>query len=56
VGKIRSSLVGSSEKYSTKDHMMEELFQQALGIESPCLIKSIEFEAANKRLEIHVDF
>lgn len=36
--------------------MMEELFQQALGIESPWFIKSIEFEAANKRLDIHVDF
>lgn len=35
---------------------MEELFQQALGIESPWFIKSIEFEAANKRLDIHVDF
>ena len=35
---------------------MKELFQQALGIESPWFIKSIEFEAANKRLDIHVDF
>ena len=35
---------------------MEELFQKALGIESPWFVKSIEFEAANKRLDIHVDF
>jgi transposase len=56
VGKLRSSFVDSSEKYSTKDDMIEELFQQALGIESPWFIKSIEFEAANKRLDIHIDF
>jgi len=35
---------------------MEELFQQALGIVSPWFIKSIEFKAASKRLDIHVDF
>jgi len=35
---------------------MEELFQQALGIESPWFIKSIEFEASSKRLDIYVDF
>jgi hypothetical protein len=56
VGKLRSSFVGSSEKHPTKDDMMEELFQKALGIESPWFVKSIEFEAANKRLDIHVDF
>jgi transposase len=36
--------------------MMEALFQQALGIESPWFIKSIEFDTADKRLDIHVDF
>lgn len=36
--------------------MMNDLFQQALGIGSPWHIKSIEFNADNKRLDIHVDF
>jgi len=36
--------------------MMNDLFQRALGIGSPWHIKSIEFNADNKRLDIHVDF
>jgi transposase len=36
--------------------MMEELFQQALGIESPWFIKSVEFKAETKRLDIYIDF
>ena len=35
---------------------MEALFQQALGIESEWFTKSIKFDAADKRLDIHVDF
>ena len=35
---------------------MEELFQQALGIESPWFIKSLEFDSEKKRLDIYVDF
>jgi transposase len=36
--------------------MMTELFQQALHINSPWLIKSIDFNAEKKRLDIHIDF
>ena len=36
--------------------MMTELFQQALHIDSPWLIKSIDFDADKKRLDIHIDF
>ena len=35
---------------------MKKLFQQALGIDSPWFIKSIEFESEGKRLDIHIDF
>jgi hypothetical protein len=33
--------------------MMTELFQQALHINAPWLIKSIDFNAEEKRLDIH---
>jgi hypothetical protein len=33
-----------------------ELFEQALHISSPWFIKSIDFNADKKRLDIHVDF
>ena len=36
--------------------MMTELFQQALHIDSPWLIKSIDFDADKKRLDIYIDF
>ena len=36
--------------------MMTDLFQKALGISDPWHIKSINFDADNKRLDIHVDF
>lgn len=36
--------------------MMNELFQQALNISPPWFIKSVEFKAENKRLDIYVDF
>jgi transposase len=36
--------------------MMTELFQQALHINSPWHIKSIDFNAEKKRLDIHIDF
>jgi hypothetical protein len=36
--------------------MMIELFQQALHINAPWLIKSIDFNAAEKRLDIQIDF
>ncbi len=36
--------------------MMTELFQQALHIDSPWLIKTIDFDAEKKRLDIHIDF
>jgi transposase len=36
--------------------MMTELFQQALHINSPWHIKSIDFNAGKKRLDIHIDF
>jgi transposase len=36
--------------------MMTELFQQALHINSPWLITSIDFDADKKRLDIHIDF
>ncbi|NOQ76205.1 MAG: ISL3 family transposase [Methylococcaceae bacterium] len=35
---------------------MTELFQQALHIDSPWFIKSIDFNAEKKQLNIHVDF
>ena len=36
--------------------MMTELFQQTLRIDSPWLIKSIDFDADKKRLDIYIDF
>ena len=36
--------------------MMTELFQQALHIHAPWLIKSIDFNADKKRLDIYIDF
>jgi len=36
--------------------MMLNLFQQALGINAPWLIKSVNFDAKKKRLDIEVDF
>lgn len=36
--------------------MITELFQQALHINSPWLIKSIDFNAEEKRLDIQIDF
>jgi len=36
--------------------MQSELFQQALHINAPWLIKSIDFDAEKKRLDIHIDF
>jgi hypothetical protein len=36
--------------------MMTELFQQALHINTPWLIKSIDFNAEEKRLDIQIDF
>ncbi len=36
--------------------MMTELFQQALHIDSPWLIKTIDFDVDKKRLDIHIDF
>jgi transposase len=36
--------------------MLTELFEQALHISSPWFIKSIDFNADKKRLDIHVDF
>lgn len=36
--------------------MMTELFQQALHINTPWLIKSIDFNADKKRLDIYIDF
>ena len=36
--------------------MITELFQQALHINSPWLIKSIDFNAGKKRLDIYIDF
>ncbi|NOR70955.1 MAG: hypothetical protein GQ532_14880 [Methylomarinum sp.] len=36
--------------------MMTELFQQALHIDSPWFIKSIDFNANKKRLDIYIDF
>jgi hypothetical protein len=36
--------------------MMIELFQQALHINAPWLIKSIDFNAEEKRLDIQIDF
>lgn len=36
--------------------MMTELFQQALHINAPWLIKSIDFNADKKRLDIYIDF
>jgi transposase len=36
--------------------MMTELFQQALHINAPWLIKSIDFNAEEKRLDIQIDF
>ena len=35
---------------------LEELFASALGIAKPWKIESLEFDSANKRLDIHVDF
>lgn len=36
--------------------MITELFQQALHIDAPWFIKSIDFNAEQKQLDIHVDF
>lgn len=36
--------------------MMNELFQQALHINTPWMIKSIDFNAEKKRLDIQIDF
>lgn len=36
--------------------MMTELFQQALHINAPWLIKSVDFNADRKRLDIYIDF
>jgi len=36
--------------------MQSELFQQALHINAPWFIKSIDFNAEKKRLDIHIDF
>jgi len=36
--------------------MQSELFEQALHINAPWLIKSIDFNAEKKRLDIHIDF
>jgi len=36
--------------------MLTELFQQALHIDSPWYIKSIDFDVEKKQLDIHVDF
>ena len=36
--------------------MITELFQQALHINSPWLIKSIDFNVEEKRLDIQIDF
>ena len=36
--------------------MMTELFQQALHIHAPWLIKSIDFSTDKKRLDIYIDF
>jgi len=36
--------------------MMTELFQQALHINAPWLIKSVDFNADKKRLDIYIDF
>ncbi|TXL11853.1 hypothetical protein BMR04_15865, partial [Methylococcaceae bacterium HT3] len=36
--------------------MMIELFQQALHINAPWLIKSVDFNADKKRLDIYIDF
>jgi len=36
--------------------MQEELFQTALGIESPWFIESVAFDTAQKRLDIRLDF
>ncbi len=36
--------------------MMTELFQQALHINTPWLIKSVDFNADKKRLDIYIDF
>ncbi len=35
---------------------IEQLFSQALGIVSPWYIKSVNFDSANKKLDIEVDF
>ena len=36
--------------------MMEDLFQRALGINSPWFIKSMDFDENTKRLDIEIDF
>ncbi|MCF6205063.1 MAG: hypothetical protein L3J59_15575 [Methylococcaceae bacterium] len=36
--------------------MQSELFQQALHINAPWLVKSIDFNAEKKRLDIYIDF
>ncbi len=36
--------------------MMNKLFLQALGIESPWYIKEIEFQASSNRLDVYIDF
>lgn len=36
--------------------MMKELFEKALGISRPWFIDNLEFDANNRRLDIHIDF
>ena len=36
--------------------MMENIFEQALNLESPWYIKSTNFDYENKRLDIEIDF
>ena len=36
--------------------LTQQLFEQALHIQSPWFIKDIEFEPKSKRLDIHIDF
>ena len=34
----------------------ELIFAAALGIQAPWFINTVKFDAANKRLDIHIDF
>ena len=36
--------------------MMQHLFEQALGIQAPWYVKSIDFDSESRRLDIEVDF